>query len=240
MSWFKDWFNTKYYHILYKNRDFQEANLFISNLVNHLQISKDAKLLDLACGRGRHSIFLNGLGFDVEGVDLSEQSIETARKFESARLKFATHDMREIYKENHFSYVFNLFTSFGYFDDESENQKAVNAMFSNLKSNGILVIDFLNAEKVIKNLVPREVKSIDGIDFEITKKVENGFINKNINFSDEGKEYSFTESVKALCLEDFENYFKNAGFKIKSVFGDYNLNAFDVEHSDRLIFVCEK
>lgn len=240
MSWFKEWFDTKYYHILYKNRDFKEANFFISNLVNHLHVPEDSKILDLACGKGRHSIFLNGLGFSVEGVDLSEQSILKAKEYESARLKFATHDMRELYKENEFDFVFNLFTSFGYFESEDENQKVVNAMALNLKESGTLVIDFLNAEKVINNLVEKEVKNINGIEFVITKELKNRFINKNINFSDEGVDYSYTESVKALYLEDFENYFIKAGLKIKSVFGDYHLNTFDKQFSDRLIFICDK
>lgn len=240
MSWFKEWFNTKYYHILYKNRDYREANLFLSNLVKKLDIPSDAHILDLACGKGRHSIFLNGLGFNVEGVDLSEKSIKTAKKYESARLKFATHDMRKIYKENTFDYVFNLFTSFGYFEANEENQQVVNAMHRNLKPGGILVIDFLNAFKVINELVNEEEKKEEGIVFKITRSVEHNLIQKKIQFSDEGKDYSFTESVRALTKKDFEAFFQKAGFKVNAIFGDYELKPFDIHQSDRLIFVCKK
>lgn len=240
MSWFKSWFDTKYYHILYKDRDYQEANAFISNLVANLNISKESKILDLACGKGRHSIFLNGLGFDVEGVDLSEQSINLAKRYESARLKFDTHDMREIYKKESFDYVFNLFTSFGYFENDEENQKSIDAMYQNLETGGTLVLDFMNAEKVIVNLVALEVKTVEGIDFNINRKVKDGFILKEINFSDDGKDYSFSESVKAIKMSDFKNYFSNAGFTVSSIHGDYALNKFDSLNSDRLIFVCKK
>lgn len=240
MSWYKEWFNTKYYHILYKNRDYNEANFFISNLINYLKIATNSKILDLACGKGRHSIFMNGLGYNVEGVDLSIESIEIAKKYESTYLKFKTHDMREVYKTNYFNYVFNLFTSFGYFESDDENQKVVDAMAKNLKNDGIVVIDFFNAEKTIKQLVPYEVKSIDGIDFEITKEFKKGYINKNIKFNDQGKDYFFTESVKALYQKDFERYFMKTGFSVLNTFGDYHLNTFDFLNSDRLIYVCKK
>ena len=84
MSWFKEWFNTPYYHILYKDRDFVEAENFIRNLTQDLQLSKDAKIIDLACGKGRHSVFLQQLGYEVLGVDLSEESIEHNKQFETS------------------------------------------------------------------------------------------------------------------------------------------------------------
>ena len=239
-DWFIDWFNTKYYHILYKNRDYDEAQAFLKRLVVSLDIPKQNKILDLACGKGRHSIFLNNLGFNVVGVDLSEESIEKANESKNENLSFEVHDMRKTYMSNRFNYVFNLFTSFGYFEDDNENQHSINAMYSNLKEDGILVLDFLNAKKVVSNLVEKEVKKVDGIVFNITRAVENGFIIKKIKFIDERKDYSFEESVKALYKSDFENYFKQAGFSIKSIYGDYTLNEFNENSSDRLIFVCTK
>ena len=79
--WFQSWFNTPYYHILYQNRDYKEAELFIKNLVRYLNLDAlDDSILDLACGQGRHSIFLNSLGFRVTGIDLSEKSIKHANE----------------------------------------------------------------------------------------------------------------------------------------------------------------
>ena len=68
-KWFQSWFDTSYYHTLYKHRDDKEAQMFMKNLVRHLEIDSDQHILDLACGKGRHSIFLNQLGFNVTGVD---------------------------------------------------------------------------------------------------------------------------------------------------------------------------
>jgi len=236
-NWFETWFDTEYYHILYKNRNDKEAHFFMDNLVNYLEIANNSTVLDLACGKGRHSIYLNKKELDVVGVDLSEQSIKYAQQFKNETLHFDVHDMREVYTKQKFNYIFNLFTSFGYFEDDSENQKAISAMEQMLDTNGVLVIDFLNATKVIKNLIKEEQKIIDGITFNIKRKVENQFIVKTISFEDKGKKYSFEERVKALRLEDFEKFINHTNMELFEVFGNFALDKFDENTSDRLIMI---
>lgn len=239
-NWFDSWFDTKYYHILYKNRDYSEAENFISNLTSDLQISQNKTILDLACGKGRHSIYLNKLGFTTTGVDLSKQSIDHANQFKTETLDFFEHDMREQITTKSFDYVFNLFTSIGYFEDELDNLKMLNSIDSYTNKDGVLVIDFMNAHKVVSNLVLDEVKIIDGITFIINRKVENGFIIKTISFTDNNEEFKFQEKVQALKLHHFENYLKETNFSIYKVVGDYNLGNFDVEKSNRLIIFAKK
>ena len=103
-KWFQSWFNTSYYHLLYRNRDYKEAEVFIKNIVKYLNLDKDDSILDLACGKGRHSIFLNSLGFNVTGLDLSKNSIKEAKTKESSSLHFYVHDMRNLY--NMYFYLF--------------------------------------------------------------------------------------------------------------------------------------
>ena len=240
MSWFAHWFDSPYYHTLYKNRDEKEAQAFIDNLVAHLQIKKDSKLIDIACGKGRHATYFNSLGLNVVGVDLSPNSIASAKKNENETLQFSVHDMREIYQKNHFDVVTNLFTSFGYFDNEKDEQRALNAMATNLKSEGVLIIDFMNAEKVIANLVLKEQKIIDGITFNITRKTESNRIIKDIEILDKVIKQHFQEKVKAITLDDFSNFISKAGLKIIDIFGNYMLEGFDSIISDRLILICKK
>ena len=240
MSWFANWFDSPYYHTLYKNRDEREAQVFIDKLINYLQIPKGSKLIDIACGKGRHAKYFNQKGMDVVGVDLSLNSINTAKKDEKKNLQFLVHDMRENYQKETFDIVTNLFTSFGYFEDNKDEQKAINAMGGNLKKEGILIIDFMNAKKVITNLVPNEKKTIDGIQFDITRKVKDGYILKDIRITDEKKEQQFQEKVKAITLADYSEFITNAGLKIIDIFGNYKLNDFDEEISDRLILICKK
>jgi SAM-dependent methyltransferase len=237
-SWFASWFDTPYYHILYKDRDYGEAQLFMDNLTNYLNLPEDAKILDLACGKGRHSVYLNKLGYDVTGADLSENSITEAKQFENEKLHFVVHDMREPFNQK-FDAIFNLFTSFGYFEDDNDNLRTLKAICESLTEYGFGVIDFMNVDYVIKNLIPEETKTVEGIDFHIKRYVQDGHIFKEIDFEDNGEKFHFTERVQALTLEDFEACMEQAGIHLLDIFGDYKLRKFYKEDSERLIMIIK-
>lgn len=245
MSWFKEWFNTPYYHILYKDRDFVEAENFIRNLTQDLQLSKDAKIIDLACGKGRHSVFLQQLGYEVLGVDLSEESIEHNKQFETSanetpKLTFKVHDMRnELYpnvSSEKVNAVFNLFTSFGYFDDDEDDRKVFSSVKNVLQNDGIFVLDFLN-EKFVKNtLVDETTVTKDGIDFLIKKRIEEKHVIKDIFFEDKGESFHYFEKVKLHTLEEIKNIAESFGFEAVKIWGNYQLEDFERETSPRCIF----
>ena len=239
-EWFSTWFDTHYYHLLYKDRDYSEAELFINNLISYLQPASKAHFLDLACGKGRHAVFLNKKGYHVMGCDLSEQNISFAKQQENQQLKFTVQDMRNQLDGYSFDYILNLFTSFGYFDEAEDDQKVIDAVTAMLNPKGVFVLDYLNIDKLIENIVPFEIKEVEGIEFEIKRYLENGFIHKEIRFKDKGEKYQFVEKVKALDLDDFKQLFQQAGLKIKDIFGDYLLNEFNSQTSERLIVVLYK
>ncbi len=239
-EWFGKWFDSPYYHILYKHRDYKEAKAFIDNLVDYFQFKSDDLILDLACGKGRHAIYLNSKGFNVIGLDLSEKNVASAQKHENERLRFYVHDMRFQWPHHQFDYTLNLFTSFGYFETPGENQQSINAIASNLRKGGKLLIDFLNPYTVINNLVPDETKKVNGIDFHIKKYLEGEYIVKDIRFEDIGKQFHFQEKVKAIRRVRFLEYFKNANLNVIDLFGDYELNPYLAEKSERMIFVLQK
>ena len=235
-DWFSEWFNTPYYHILYKDRNDNEAQFFMDNLTHYLNLPQDAQILDLACGKGRHSIYLNSLGFEVTGVDISANSIKIANESANDKLHFHVHDMRENLP-NKYDAIFNLFTSFGYFDNEEDNIKTLKAIKNSLTEYGFGVIDFLNADYVIANLVAEETKTVDGIDFHIKRYVENKKIIKEIKFSDKGQDFYFQEKVAALTLEDFEQMMEACDINLLDIFGDYKLHKFYKNQSERLIMI---
>ncbi|RDC55563.1 class I SAM-dependent methyltransferase [Pedobacter chinensis] len=239
-KWFQYWFNSPYYHILYQQRNDAEAEFFIDNLTKYLHPKADSKMLDIACGKGRHSIYLNKKGYDVTGIDLSEQSIKYAKQFENDKLHFLVHDMRKLFYINYFDVALNLFTSFGYFDTEKDHVNAIKTFRKSLNANGVLVIDYFNTEKIIRNLNSCETKSLDGITFHIDKNVVDGKIIKKINFEDKQKIYNFEERVQAFSFEDFERMLTKAGMVIQKAFGSYALDDFDQTNSDRLILICKK
>ncbi|MFB9079854.1 class I SAM-dependent methyltransferase [Flavobacterium procerum] len=235
-NWYSSWFDTPYYHILYKDRNYREAQVFMDNLTHYLNLPEKAKVLDLACGKGRHSIYLNQLGFDVLGADLSENSIAEASKNSNETLHFKVHDMREPFEEK-FDAIFNLFTSFGYFENDDDNLTTLKAIKESLSNYGFAVIDFMNVTNVIETLVPEEVKTVDEIDFHIKRYVEDGHIFKEIDFEDQGRKYHFTEKVKALTLKDFQDLMDEAGIFLLDIFGDYKLKKFHKTESERLIMI---
>jgi 2-polyprenyl-3-methyl-5-hydroxy-6-metoxy-1,4-benzoquinol methylase len=239
-NWYKVWFDSPYYHLLYQNRDEQEAEAFISNLLNCLNPKSGSAIMDLACGAGRHSMFLASKGFDVTGVDLSIKSIRKAKVAEAENLHFYQHDIRNYFRINYYNYIFNFFTSFGYFEHESDNIKTLRAANWGLKDGGILVIDFFNIHTVLQKLIPQETKQIDGVTFNIQRSVFNDRIVKEIEITDGNKVGTFTEAVQALALEDFQGYFSKTGFVLEQTFGDYQLNPYQPEISDRLILVARK
>lgn len=239
-KWFQNWFNSPYYHILYQQRDHAEAEFFIDNLCKYINPAPHARLLDIACGRGRHSIYFNSKGFDVTGIDLSIASIQYAKAYENAHLHFYVHDMRYLFYVNYFDIALNLFTSFGYFETDQEHIKALKNFNKALKPGGLLVLDFFNSCKVIDKLIPEMHKAVGGIDFNIHKKITNCKIIKSIDFTDQNKPYSYKEEVMAYGMNDFKVFFEQSGFEIVHCFGNYNLEEFDRDNSDRLIFICKK
>lgn len=239
-KWFETWFNSPYYHILYKNRDEKEAEYFIDNLCRFLKINEQSRILDLACGKGRHAIYLNKKGFITTGTDLSEASIKFSSQFEKKGLEFFIHDMRKPFRINYFDYIFNCFSSFGYFDTEKEHVDSIKNSSLGLKKNGVFVIDFMNINKVISTLICHEEKKTDGILFKISRELKNGYLIKTIEVTDQDKVFSFEEKVRVLTLNDFISYFKKSGLQIINLLGNYDLDTFDEKNSDRLIIIAKK
>ena len=237
-EWFEHWFDTPFYHILYDYRNDDEARYFMANLVDYLKLSKGDKILDLPCGKGRHALFLYEQGFKTAGADLSVNSIEHAKQFEKQDLSFNIHDMRDPLKGS-YDAIFNLFTSFGYFNQETTNIKVLENFKNGLLPGGHIVVDFLNLEKVVQQLIPEQRITKKGIDFVIRKKVSENFIIKEIEVNQGGEIHHYMEKVQALDLDKMKYFAKAAGLEIEEIFGDYGLNPFDKNNSDRIILVLK-
>lgn len=238
-AWFEVWFDSPYYHLLYQHRSDSEARQFISNLVDALTLNHGDRVLDMGCGAGRHSIKLNKLGFDVTGIDLSAANIAKASESQKAGLQFIQHDMRNPLPGKTFDAIFNLFTSFGYFDSPHENMRVLEAAHRMLTPEGIFVLDFLNAKRAIAELNPNETTTIDGTRFEISRAVEDGIITKKININN-NPELQFEERVQAFSKAELEEMLEGAGFEPQRTFGSYDLADFNAAHSDRLIIIAQK
>ena len=241
-AWFKQWFDSSFYHQLYANRDEKEAAAFIDELINELEPAADSRMLDLGCGSGRHSKYLASKGFDVTGIDLAASSVRQAKRSEREKLRFYRHDMRIPFGRNAFDIVFNFFTSFGYFDDPSEDLKVISNIYSALKPGGVLVMDYINPVAAEKKLKGSEEKEIDGFIYHITRwTTETHFFKKiRIENMEMAKPVEHIERVKKFSVEDFKNLFDQTGLQLEKVCGDYYLNEYDVQTSPRLILIAKK
>jgi SAM-dependent methyltransferase len=241
-AWYKNWFNSPYYHKLYFDRDEKEAEGFIEQLLAHLTPPVNSRMLDVACGKGRHSKFLSSKGYDVTGIDISGDSINYAKLYEHDNLHFYVHDMRLLFWVNYYDYAFNFFTSFGYFSTRREHDDAVRTIAGSLKENGILLFDYLNVHYVEDRLKHTEIKMIDETKYEINRWHNDTHFYKKIVVTDPQleKPIEYTEKVAKFSLGDFTEMLAFQHMQVTEVFGDYQLKPYDVRKTPRMIIAARK
>lgn len=245
MSWFEEWFDSPLYEKIYADRNHKEAAQLANLIESRMPGSGFRDLLDLGCGRGRHSITLAKRGYRITGVDLSEEAIKKARRLASEEnlknIRFLIGDMREPIEQT-FDAILNLFTTFGYFLDDLENRNVLKNVNRMLKSDGLFFQDYLNSHFVKSNLVPSESGEYDNIQYEIVRKIEENMVFKTIRFSgpELNQPLEFTERVKLYELDWFEKELEQNGLKLLTLFGDYKGSPFQKKESPRLIMLSQK
>jgi hypothetical protein len=199
-------------------------------------------MLDVACGQGRHSLTLAGMGFDVTGIDISMQSIESAKAFENEKLHFYVHDMRQPFRINYFDYAFNFFTSFGYFRTRREHEAALRTISQSIHLNGTLVIDYLNVHFAEDHLVHEADIEAEDYNFHITKWMDETHFYKKIEVEHDGfnEPHIYMEKVAKFSLGDFTDMLAYQGMQIREVFGDYELGPYHVRRVPRMIMIAKK
>ena len=246
--WYKEWFDSPFYHRLYFERDEQEAKEFISKLIHVLEPLPGSRMLDVACGRGRHSRILADMQFDVTGTDLSFRSVEFAKQLQNQSLKqqnnlnFYQHDMRLPFWINYFDYAFNFFTSFGYFATRREHDDAMRTIAASLRPHGVFVIDYLNVHYAEDHLVHQEMKNVAGTTYQIVRWDDETHFYKKITVHDAALVVpeEHTERVAKFSLGDFTDMLSFQNMQVTEVFGDYKLNLYDVRKTPRLIIMARK
>lgn len=242
-EWYKEWFNSPYYDILYYKRNEQEATAFIQLLISHLNPKPGSSMLDVACGKGRHSRALSEMGFDVTGIDLSEAAISEAKQTETETLHFFCHDMRLPFFINYFDYAFNFFTSFGYFHTNREHNNSIRTIAQSVKHGGIFVIDYLNVHYAEDHLVKNEQMTLDNTVFNISRWHNETHFFKQVQIEKNGRhnlKHLYTEKVAKFSLGDFTDMLAYQNMQVQDVFGDYHLGHYNVRKSPRMIIIAKK
>lgn len=234
--WYKQWFDENYL-LLYRHRNRDDAEQQSQLIIHTLHPAPNTAILDLACGEGRYTALLKEKGYNVVGVDISKTLIQSGcTKYPGLDLRVG--DMRCI--DGHYDLILSLFTSFGYFDTDEENQKVIHSIYNALNPNGVYWLDFFNAPMVEAELEPYSVSQIGpGIEAVAYRKIEDGRIIKDIHFRKNGWEKQYRESVRLFTRQQLEQMFRQCGFHILHVFGDYS-GASWTRRSPRTIVVGRK
>ena len=243
--WYEDSFGHEYLE-LYAHRDQAEADADIRAIIDLISPDRDQPLLDLCCGAGRHLVTLRDMGFtNLVGLDLSQELLDVAETSLSnggTPIELVRADMRDIPYENAFSTILSLFTSFGYFEQDEENQAVFDAVYRALRPGGQFLIDYMNRECVIANLVECDERSLPGRQItnvrcltddgrRVTKRTSVTFA------SGEVREYF--ESVRMYSESELVDMLRRAGLTGVRTFGSLDLEPFGPK-SRRLIAVCSK
>ena len=218
-EWFETWFGEEYV-ALYPHRNVAEAERVVSLIASKLSGRDIRRVLDLACGSGRHSRFL-GARWWTSGVDLSEVLLRMAQR-DRTPATLVRADIRALpYRAAAFDLVVNLFTSFGYFETDAEHELVIRDIARLIPPGGTFVIDYLNAAEVQDELVPFDKQMIGGRSVEQRREItrDGRFVVKHINIPEERRE--FVERVRLFKQTDLVGMLEVAGFSIEATYGDY-------------------
>jgi ubiquinone/menaquinone biosynthesis C-methylase UbiE len=242
-EWFKDWFNTPEYLSVYQHHNESDAEEHIKLILENIRISSRAKILDMACGAGRHAILLAKKNYDVTAVDLSENLLSIAKQTadsEDLSINFVHSDIRKFNPADTFDLILNLFTSFGYFETDEENIAVLRKAYSLLIYEGYFVLDFFNSEYLSHNLVEHSREVLDNEEIHLYRKIKDKRVVKKIVITKNGKLSQFEESVRMFTKDELTDAITKIGFDIYKTFGDFLGNDFDNVNSPRLIMICKK
>jgi SAM-dependent methyltransferase len=237
-NWFEDWFNTQYYHDLYRHRDDSEASDFVCALKNRFQWNARDAVLDVCCGNGRHALNFEKMGMETWGVDLSEENIATAKSNSQFPDRWDVQDVRSLNVPIQFDVILNLFTSFGYFEDDREHELMLDNIRRHLQPGGCFVMDFFNLDYVRGVMVPSEIQEGVLANYRITRSIDSNWVRKEICFEVDGERMVFEEKVRALSHLEISQMLERVGFEVIEILGDYQLSPFHA-NSPRSIFICK-
>lgn len=241
-EWYKNWFASEEYLEVYRHRDEDDADNLINLILSETQLPENAKVLDAACGAGRHAVILKEKGYNITAFDLSKVLLKIGKRNSQKlnyNINFFCSDIRNVPLKAKFDLIINLFTSFGYFDTYEENFHFIKSSKKTINENGYFVFDYFNKYELLNNLVPETIKEKNGKIYFEKRFISQNRIIKEISIIGNGGNNSYVESVGLYSPDEIISSFKNFGYFIKNIYGDYKGNNFNKEISERLIIIAQ-
>ncbi|MFP4171600.1 MAG: class I SAM-dependent methyltransferase [Candidatus Hydrogenedentota bacterium] len=231
------------YPIIYAHRSVEAAAREASFAARELGLGREDSVLDLGCGAGRHMVHLQGRVASLTGLDYSQALLNEARRHVTLPASLARADMRALpFAEHAFDAVVNFFTSFGYFEDDSENQGVVRGIAAVLRPGGRFFVDYFNAEYAVRTLDRRSTRTVGGYELRERRWVDEHAqrLNKVTEvYAAESHEDTYYESLRLYSPRAFTELFGQAGLEITRFYGDYDGGPMEPDR-DRMIAVGRK
>jgi SAM-dependent methyltransferase len=232
-EWFEEWFGEEYLK-LYPHRDAAEAERAVALILERTGFAPGWRVLDVACGAGRHARALETAGARCVGLDLSMALLRIAQGVTRAPLVRA--DMRALpIRPGSMDLTVNLFTSFGYFERDAEHTAALHEMVATLRPQGWFVIDFLNPAAVRARLVPRETRQLDGAEVAVARSVsgDGRYVCKTITTAGGRR---FTERVRLFGADEITAMLAETRVIVRHRFGDYDASPLGADSPRTILF----
>lgn len=238
----RKWFTSPFSYKLYVNTTGNQAEIFVNQLIQYLHPATASLVLDSACGQGLISRRLASLGFQVTGVDLSAFNIDQASEAGTDNPEFYLHDIRLPFWGNYFQLALNLSDNFGYYRTRREHDSAMRTIASSLRPGGLFVIDYPNTHYMESKLAEQELKQVGDTHYRIQNGQNSTHFLQTITVTDPSLKEPLVFSLQRakLSLGDFTDMLSFQKMQIQEVFGDYNLGAYHLHETPRLIIVAKK
>lgn len=230
--WYRRAFESLY-PLIYRHRDDESAAREVAGLRRTLDLDPPARVLDVGCGTGRHMAAFGDAGFDVFGMDLSMTLLRQAvgprdgdgpeRRGRGLAGRLVSADMRAVPFDAAFDLTVNLFTSFGYFEEEEANVTALRSMASTLRRKGRLVLDHMNRPYVERYGQGEDEREVDGLTVRSRRRVEGNRVVKRMTVTDAaGRSTRIDERVRLYGASEMRAMFEAAGLEATAVYGTFD------------------
>ena len=246
VPWYKAFFGKDYLHIYEPVLTPERTKREVDGIVNLLGLPGGSSILDLCCGHGRHAIPLAQRGYQVTGQDLSEvflREAETEAKAQGAHVRWIHGDMRNIPFENEFDAAINIFTAFGYLENQDEDQKVLQQVCKALKPDGLFVLETLHREGLMRHFIPHQIDYypeglivLEERSFDLL--ASRSEVKVTMIYPD-GQRKEYSHSLRVYTLTELAQMLTMAGLQVKAYFSTWDRSDLTID-SIRLILLSQK
>lgn len=244
--WWKTFFGEDYLHIYEPILKAERTQREVDGIVNLLDLPQGNSVLDLCCGHGRHAIPLAQGGYQVTGQDLSEVFLREAEKEAQAQgvhVRWIHGDMRNIPFEHEFDAVINIFTAFGYLEDQDEDQKVLQQVCKALKPGGLFLLETLHREGLMRNFIPHQIEHHpEGLIVLEERRFDLLASHTEVKVTmiyPDGQRTEYSHSLRVYTLTELVQMLAKAGLQVKGHFGAWDRSDLTID-SFRLIVLSQR